>query len=189
MSESGLIDWLRLAASVGTPLTVACVGYFLNQRLKSIDDAQWQNRKITEKRIALFDAIAPDLNKVFCFCTFLGYWKDISPKEMLEAKRELDKTININRHLLSVNFYDSYEEFIHLAFRTFTGWGQDARIRAAIASGMADRKKHANYEWCSEFASMFDEETIPPADEFQASYNSVMGALRDCIGLDGDKPY
>ncbi len=185
LSETSLIDWLKLVASVATPLTVAVFGYFLNQRLKSIDDAQWQSRKITEKRIELFDEIAPELNKVFCFCTFLGYWKDISPEAMLESKRELDKKVNINRHLLSDEFYKSYEGFIHLAFSTFTGWGQDAKIRAAVASGMADRKKHANYDWKQEFASMFDEQSIPPRQEFLVSYSKAMEALRNCIGLDG----
>ncbi|MFB9150064.1 hypothetical protein [Roseovarius ramblicola] len=178
------LDAAKLVISILTPITVAFVGYFLNQRLKSIDNAQWQSRKITEKRIELYDDIAPDLNKVFCFCTFLGYWKDISPQDVLTTKRNLDKKVNIYRHLLSDDFYELYNEFIHLAFTTFTGWGEDAKIQAWIANGMADRRIHANYKWEAAYDDMFQENTIASSKKFQQTYFDMMNALRNCIGLD-----
>ena len=95
------MEVVRIVVSALTPVTVAIVGYFLNRRLKSIDDAQWQNRKITEKRLELYDQIAPDLNTIFCFLYWVGDWKEISPRQVVEAKRRLDKVVNIYRHLLN----------------------------------------------------------------------------------------
>ncbi len=105
------IEIIKLLSSIATPVVVAFLGYKLNSRLKSIDDAQWQSRKIVEKRLELYERIAPSLNSIFCFCTWVGYWKDISPKDLIQTKRDLDKTVNIYRHLLSEEFYHKYNDF------------------------------------------------------------------------------
>ncbi|WP_299960052.1 hypothetical protein [uncultured Roseobacter sp.] len=187
MSEPSIFDWLRLAISVATPLAVVAVGFHLNRRLKSIDNAQWQNRKITEKRIEHYDLLAPDLNKVFCFWTFLGYWKDIPPADILDAKRNLDRNVNIYTHLLGPKFYKAYQRYIHMAFQTFSGWGQDAKIRAAISSGRGNRQKHANYAWEEKFDKMFSTENLEDEQNFREAYYCCMNELRDCIGLDNER--
>jgi hypothetical protein len=89
------MEYFKLAASVSTPIVVAVIGYILNQRLKRIDEAQWQGRKIVEKRIELYDKIAPGLNKTFCFVMWVGYWKDISPKELIDTKRDLGECLKL----------------------------------------------------------------------------------------------
>lgn len=103
---------------------------------------------------------------------------------MLTAKRNLDKKVNIYRHLLSDDFYKSYDEFIELAFKTFTGWGEDAKIKAEIASGMADRRTHANYAWETTYEDMFEKTSFASSGDIKKAYLSTMNALRACIGLD-----
>jgi hypothetical protein len=61
------------------------------------------------------------MNRVYCFCRWVGYWKDVTPDEMLESKRELDRIINIYKYLLSEDFYKNYNRFIHTAFQTWVG--------------------------------------------------------------------
>ena len=176
-------EWMKLAASFTTPIIVAIAGYYLNKRLKSIDDAQWQSRKIIEKRLAIFDEVAPELNKVFCFCHFLGYWKEISPLEMIKTKRSLDRSVNIYRHLLSEDFYIAYNAFIHTAFRTYTGHGKDALIRSQIENHWGDQRVHATYQWDASFDSMFDRDNLPSDVELEKNYLLSMHALRKCVGL------
>ena len=159
MFEGFHVNWLETAkilSSIATPIAVAVVGYFINKRLKSIDDAQWQSRKIIEKRLDLYEKIAPNLNAVFCFLMWVGYWKDISPRKMIDLKRELDKTVNIYRHLLSEEFYESYNTFIMSGFRTFTGHGKDALIRSEIESFWGDRRTHRTFEWEDQFSDLFE---------------------------------
>ena len=177
------VEYARLAASILTPLTVLGIGYFLNRRLKSIDDAQWQNRKVVEKRLEIFDQLAPGLNQIFCFVMWVGYWKDVSPRDAVETKRDLDKTVNIYRHLLSEEFYDAYNEYIHSIFETFSGAGHNAKIRSTIESVDGDRRKHTNYEWEDEFDTWFSEDLTLTRQEVKKKYVAVMDALRDCIGL------
>ncbi len=177
------MEVVKLLAAFATPIVVAIVGFFLNKRLKSIDDAQWQNRKIIEKRIDIYDRLAPKLNLLYCFSLFLGYWKEVTPPQALQTKRELDKEVNIYRHLLSDKFYQSYNNFIHTLFRTFTGHGKDALIRSAIANEMADRRVHMATDWKAEYESMFDTNNSPAQKEIVDAYLNVMEELRKCIGL------
>ena len=163
------VEYAKLAASILTPLTVLGIGYFLNRRLKSIDDAQWQNRKVVEKRLEIFDQLAP--------------WKEVSPRDAVETKRDLDKTVNIYRHLLSEEFYDAYNEYIHSIFETFSEAGHKAKIRSTIESVDGDRRKHTNYEWEDEFDTWFSEDLTLTRQEVKKKYVAVMDALRDCIGL------
>lgn len=177
------MELAKLIASIATPLTVAIVGYLLSQRLKSIDEAQWQNRRIIEKRLDLFDQISPGLNEILCFLCWIGYWKDISPRQLVETKRRLDKTVNIYRHLLSEDFYTRYNEFIHLAFKTYTGRGKDALIRSEIANNWGDRRTQGNYGWEGGFDDLFVSDLTVPRHEIRQAYERTLQALRACIGL------
>lgn len=177
------IEVIKLLVSAATPITVAIVGFFLNRHLKSIDNAQWQSRKIIEKRLELFDEIAPKLNQIFCIVSWVGYWKDISPRDLIQTKRYLDRFINIYKHLLGENFHQSYEEFIHLVFQTYSGKGKDALIRSEISNFDGDRKTHTNYQWEDDFDELFDQNLPPPKHEVTASYEKTMICLRESIGL------
>ena len=186
MFSPGTKDWIeiiKLLSSIATPVVVAFIGYKLNGRLKSIDDAQWQSRKIVEKRLELYERIAPGLNSIFCFYMWVGYWKDISPKALIQTKRDLDKTVNIYRHLLSEDFYVKYNDFIHLVFLTYTGAGKDALIKASISGPDGDRRKHSSYAWEENFDELFASRDNPPKSQISKSYQEVMAELRKCIGL------
>lgn len=181
-----LKDWievLKLISSIATPIVVVLLGSKLNSRLKSIDDAQWQSRKIVEKRLELYDKIAPGINAIYCFCMWVGYWKDLSPKDIIQTKRDLDKTVNIYRHLLSEDFYNKYNNFIHLIFLTYTGAGKDASIRSAISGPDGNRIKHSNYKWEDDFISLFTVQENPTKNQIERSHEYVMIELRKCVGL------
>ena len=136
-----------------------------------------------EKRLELYDQIAPDLNAIFCFFVWVGYWKDISPKDLIEKKRELDKIVNIYKHLLSPSFYTAYNDFIHLVFRTYSGAGKDALIMSPISCSDGDRKQHTNYEWKDEFEHLFDTSSAPQKGDVVSAYNAAMKELQICIGI------
>ena len=127
--------WLQLISV----LLATAFGVVFLIRLRSIDDALWQSRLIIYKRLEIYDQIAPDLNRIYCFRRLLGYWKEISPPDLIATKRRLDRAVNINRHLLSEEFYRAYLDFMGVTFRTFTGPGEDAKIRAVVVHDLGDR--------------------------------------------------
>lgn len=174
----------ELVVGVATPVAVVLFGWILNRRLKQIDQAQWENRKIIEKRIALYDEIAPNLNLVYCFCAWVGYWKDITPAKMIETKRELDKIVNIYSPLIGEDFRKKYQSFIHGAFFPYQGPGKDAKILSRISGGNGDRRTDGNYDWDPAWDSLFDENGERSSTEINTRYLAVMDALRSSIGVD-----
>lgn len=171
--------WLQLLALlIATGLGVA----FLI-RLRSIDDALWQSRLIIYKRLEIYDQIAPDLNRIYCFRRLLGYWKEISPPDLIATKRRLDRAVNINRHLLSEEFYRAYLDFMGLTFRTFTGPGEDAKIRAVVVHELGDRRVHAAYGWDEAYEWMFDAEDLPTDYQIDEAYMQAMNGLKRSVGL------
>jgi hypothetical protein len=186
LSDLSFDQWInifRLIASVATPICVAIFAFGLNRRLKSIDDAQWQSRKIVERRLEIYDYVAPRVNEIFCFMMGFGDWKEISPEKILKSKRELDKQVNVYRYLLSEDFYTAYDEFIHAVFETFTGRGQDAKIKALISEEWGDRDQHTNYDWDPKFEKLFSKEQPSAVSTLQILYNKTMVEFQKCIGI------
>ena len=179
-----ILEIAKLTVGVLTPMSVAVLAWFLNKRMKRLDLIQWSNQKLIEKRIAVYDSVAPQLNLLLCFFTWVGYWKEISPQNAIQAKRDLDKAFNIYRHLFDVGVYDAYQAYIHLLFETFVGPGHDARLRTVAKGGDGDRKKDGLYDWKDEWDHQFAKpDKIPSKTEVRVAYGDLMSALTRALGV------
>jgi hypothetical protein len=115
------LELAKLFVSALTPIVVILVGFFINRKLKQLEAIQWANQKVVEKRLEVFDALAPSLNDLLCYFTYIGNWKELSPSKVVEIKRALDKKAYINAPLFSWQFLDRYAAFIGTCFRTYSG--------------------------------------------------------------------
>jgi hypothetical protein len=177
------LEIVKLLVGALTPVSVVVLGWFVSRRLKRIELVQWSNQKLIEKRLQVYDSIAPLLNRLLCFFTWVGDWKDISPEELIRAKRELDKVVNVYRHLFEDEVYKAYQAYIHLLFKTFMGAGVDARIRSFIKSPDGDRTSHCSYVWKTEWSQKFYENEVPSKSEVRIQYHRLMGLLRNSLGV------
>ncbi len=173
----------KLLIGVLTPLSVAVLGWFISRHLKRIDLIQWTNQKLIEKRLVIYDLVAPQLNMLLCFFTWVGYWKTISPEDVIKAKRDLDKTMNIYRHLFDDQVYAIYQEFIQILFDTYTSPGHDAKILSTIKSSDGDRTVHCTYQWKDEWSSLFVPDKAEFKDIIKAKYLELMSALTSSLGV------
>ncbi len=164
------------------PEAVLFVGWNLDKRLKQIEQIQWTNQKLVEKRLALYDAIMPGLNDLYCFYNFIGHWKELSPPEIVAIKRKLDRLVYVNAPLLPEEFSGAYKRLMDFIFKTYGSQGEDAKINASIASVHGDRTKHAG-QWENDWKNMF----VPTAQfdprEFDARYSEVVKAFQSAIGV------
>lgn len=80
-------------------------------------------------RRVLWEQIAPKLNKIYSYFLYDGDWKETNRSQILALKRDLDATMYTNKAFFSKPFFDNYLDFTKATFNTFTGWGQDARLR------------------------------------------------------------
>ena len=178
------LEVTKLAVDVLTPLVVALCGWYINRRLKRLDFAQWSSQKVIEKRLLIYDQIAPKINALLCFFTWVGFWKDVSPADAVRYKRELDKEINIYRHLFEEDVYRNYQTFIHLLFETYNGPGHDAKLRATVDGPDGDRRTQCNYEWDEAWRSIFsDSPQIASKSDVRSGYNELMKALTKAVGV------
>ncbi|MBO2961544.1 hypothetical protein [Burkholderia pseudomallei] len=177
------LEIVKLAAEVLTPVSVAGFGWLVSHRLKQLELVQWTNQKLIEKRLALYDTIAPLLNRLLCFYTWVGPWKDISPDDVIRAKRELDQTIHIYRHLFDDDVYRAYQAYLDALFDTHSGAGRDARIKSTIASPDGDRIGNGTYRWNPAWAERFTDANVASRDEVRARYQRIMDGLRISLGV------
>lgn len=182
-------DWsiafevIRVIIAASGPAVVAYVGLVLNRRLKSIDQAQWQNRKIIELRLDVYKDVSPKLNSLYCYCRWIGDWKETSPPEIVRMKRQTDKTVNVYRHLFDDRLYEAYNAFIHTVFQTYNDPGEDAKIRCQIVGKLGDRRAHYTGDWKPGWDEMFAIGNVAPEGDVEAAYGRLMAAFRASIGL------
>ena len=164
------MEFEQIVTVLTTPLVIAIVGIFINKNLAKYRSSLVLNVKLIEKRIEIYDAISVELNEVFQFMTRVGSWKDISPKKLIEKKRNLDQFVHQNKPYWCSDVLSAYTAFMEECFKTNTGTGEDAKIKADIV-------KYENLDhWAVKYNSMFtgeeaDKETI------RAKYNQLVGAV------------
>jgi hypothetical protein len=107
----------KLIISASTPIIVAFIGFFLNRNIKQIDKRQWNNQKIIEKRLQIYDNVVPLLNDILCYHCYIGSWKETSARKIIDYKRLLDKEINVYSPLFPKELMNKYN-MLSPRFRT-----------------------------------------------------------------------
>jgi hypothetical protein len=176
-------DWTsleiaKLVASLLTPIAVAIIGYFISSRLKSLDHRQWRSQKLIEKRLSVYDDLVPDLNRLLCYFTYVGEWRDVSPKDIVKLKRQIDRKTHLNAPLFSSDFHASIEKFLHHCFQTYNDWGHDAKLKTSFGR----RKESAPQFWQPEWEQCFAIEDTPQ-DVIKSAYKHAVEAIDRDIGV------
>lgn len=167
------LEIAKLIISILTPIIIAFLAFRFNKIIKRLDKQQWINQKIVEKRVEIYDNIVPKLNDMLCFYCYVGNWKEISPMDIIRLKRELDKEINIYAPLFSNSLVDKYNEFIHLCFKSFTGWSHDAKIKSLYGH----RQKH-NTKWDDNWIGCFDTNGVTDPKILREKYTDMMDTFK-----------
>jgi hypothetical protein len=177
------LEVVKLLVAALAPISVALLGWFISGQLKRLEDLQWKNRKVVEKRIEIFDRLAPDLNQLYCYFAWIGNWKELTPLKIIAIKRSLDHGFHVNRYIIGEEVFRSYDVFISLTFETFTGPNKDARIRTAITGPDGDRRSSSSYVWDNAWVERFTNKEIADRNSLHSSYAAVMKAFQRGIGL------
>ena len=175
------LEIAKLAVAALTPLLVVGAGFWLNGRLKSLEQAQWSRQKVIERRITAYDEMARPLNELYCFFCYVGSWKELEPSEVVQLKRKLDQTAHISAPLFEKGFLDHYNAMIDQCFATFGRWGDDAKLRA-----LPDRRRQAmGGDWQSKWGQFFaDASEVTEPRDIQKAYGELMAYMARAIGVE-----
>jgi len=174
-------NWLEIAkllAGLITPAALAIFGVYIHRVTKRFEQLQWRSQKLVEKRLAVYDDLAPVFNDVLCYFTYVGCWKELDPPDVVRLKRILDKKIHLAAPLFSESFCSACLEFQEICFETYTGWSRDALLKTQWK-----RRKEARLnDWQDEWADCFSESVSDP-EHVRSIYCRIMESFAVDIGV------
>jgi hypothetical protein len=175
-------DWnsleiAKLAVGALTPIFLFVLGYMVTRAARGVEEAQWASRKLIERRLDLYEQMAPILNDLFCFFTLVGHYREVTPPEALSRKRRVDRIFHAHAPLFSPEFRDRYEGFLNVCFLPFTGAAQPARLRASLAA-----QKRERTTWEPEWDEMFAQGEESSPDQIAAAYDDMMDSFASDVG-------
>jgi hypothetical protein len=164
------VQIVTLIVDALTPITVVILGVIFARASRKIEQVQWANQTVVTRRVEIFDKLAPGLNQLLCFATFVGVWKEIDPRKAIEIKRDLDQTMYANKVLFSDELFKAYQQFMATLFDMFGTIGADARVRAPIMSTLGSRR---DLRWWNDTISrLFTDEPVN-LEEIRAAYDAL----------------
>ncbi|MBS1793178.1 MAG: hypothetical protein JSS81_04960 [Acidobacteria bacterium] len=180
------LEVVKLIIGAITPIVVGILVWKLNEAIKRFEHRQWRNQKLIEKRLEIYDKIAPQLNDLLCYFTYVGCWKDFTPEQVIKMKRTLDKEIYLAQPLFSSHFFTYSMNFVNLCYEPFVGWGKDAKLRTKF-----ERRKEANNNWDSSWEEMFSKDEkgkdgkakVPDPKSVKEAYIKIMQCFSEEIGF------
>ena len=173
VNEPNWTDIVTAISAAAVPVLVVLLGIYLGR-------GQSRNEELVRVRLEYYKQLAPGLNRLMCYLTFIGTWRDDSPPDIIKLKRSLDSVFYSAAPLFSSDVESAYKAFAESAFSTFGPWGRDARINSS-----AFRRRQywkGPPAWSDGWDAMFalrDEEKISreSLQDFQVLYDALLSAL------------
>ena len=181
MIPAGPWNWLevaKLVAGLLTPIALTLLGVYIHRVTKRFEHLQWRSQKLIEKRLAVYDDLAPLFNDLLCYFSFVGSWRDMNPPQVVALKRTIDKRVFLASPLFTPEFFNACMAFQAMCFETYTGWGRDPRLRTPSAR----RREGRPDNWQEGWDLLFSEEVASKKD-VQAAYRRIMECFARDIGV------
>lgn len=178
------LEIVKLIVSLLVPIAVVFLGLIVARTTKRIEAAQWLNQKLVEKRILFVEAVTPVLNDLYCYYRWIGNWKELSPPDVLQRKRQLDRLFHTNRPFLASTAMQSYDAFSRVLFQTYSAPGKDALLRTAINSHDGNRASAYAGGWDPKWDGMFAAEAdLAKRSDISAHYDELIRHLAAEVGV------
>jgi hypothetical protein len=178
------LEIAKLIVSALTPLAVGAVAFQVTKATKRLEARQWANQKLVEKRIALLSEALPELNDLHCYFAWVGNWKELSPREILQRKRSLDRLFYANQPFFQPATIAAYEDFSAKVYKTYSAPGQNAQLRTGPTSGHGKRREAYGDGWDPRWNAYFaaeDDRTAP--EKVAAAYDALLRQFSAEVGL------
>jgi hypothetical protein len=174
----------KLIVSALTPLAVVVLAFQVTKATKRLEARQWVNQKLVEKRIALLTEALPELNDPHCYLAWVGNWKELSPQDILQRKRSLDRLFYANRPFFRPATIEAYEDFSAKVYKTYSAPGHNAQLRTGPISGHGDRRKAYGDGWDPRWNAYFAAEGDRTAlENVAAAYDALFRQFSAEVGL------
>ncbi|WP_159021508.1 hypothetical protein [Formosa sp. L2A11] len=171
------LDIAKTLILIATPV----IGGIIAFRLSKIEKKKWTSQRIIEKRLEFYDLVVPDLNDLYCYYRCFGNWKELTPIDIIQKKRKLDKSFNIYLYIFkdSEGLSDTYYSFIHYCFNTGTGGDNKGKIKMNLS------KRKILPNWDSNWDNLFSwDQEDGDQDKFHELYEDLMNLIKNELDVD-----
>jgi hypothetical protein len=177
------VQVVTLIVDALTPITVVVLGVLFARASRRSEQVQWGNQTVITRRLDIFGKLAPGLNQLLCFATFVGTWKEIDPHNAIAIKRDLDQVMYANKVLFSDELFAAYHEFMSTLFAMFAATDADALLRAEITHHLGDRRKLP--WWDDTMTGLFSTGDTVETGKVQTAYDRLMEQFRADLNITG----
>ena len=138
------LEVAKMSASIVTPVAIAFLGYAFwstqrgvvenweKQQLierQILDSRERERDRLREFRLAILKDAAPLLNDIYAYHFYIGSWKELTPANIIEKKRHLDRLMYSNEVLFTSDFFNAYRDFMKQSFATARNYIGESKIR------------------------------------------------------------
>lgn len=185
------LEVMKILVAASLPIMVVYFGASIKagQDRVAIEQAQQsarlQQQQVTLERVAKwrfdrYEQAAGLLNDMYVYFIYVGKWKELTPRDIIERKREVDKIFYSSGPIYSKALISRYDMLIDEMFKHFQGWGEDAMLRTSIAhrkEGAERAGQHWDEAWSGRFTEEENENNITSA------YNELTRQLALDLGI------
>lgn len=172
------LEVVKVIVSILTPLVVGAFGYWIQSTIASQAEEFKSTQRIVDRRLAVYDEIRLGLNSIYSFVEDVGTWKLDTPESIAVHRRAIHAAMHTNRAIWSPQTFEAYLDYMdRVAFKTFSGVGQDAAIRTR------KRQKEVGIaSWKREWSERLTDEKDP---RHQEKYDLLQVLLARDLRLSG----
>lgn len=191
--DKALLEVIKTIASIAMPIVVVVVGMLVTRSVKRLEGRMWFDQKLIEKRIKVYEELAPLLNDLHCFFCRVGHWKQMSAEDVVSTKRKADKVFYVNQFLFSETFQSLYFDYmLGICFKPYPGHGRDAWLRASpklYAGVIKDWKNEETERFADDAGNPDDDRRKRFYEMLMNRFSTELGVRRESsIELVGKKP-
>jgi hypothetical protein len=189
------LETVKFVTSIATPVAIAFLG-LVAWNIQRDTVQNWESRqqvhkqelesrdkerdRVRDLRVGIYKDAAPLLNAIFAYHFNVGPWKELTPANVIEKKRQVDALMFSHEALLSQDFFKMYNAFMRESFRAARNHYGESRIRTKIDC----HRPHlpdGEAKWTAWFTNEDNRENICLA------YRELLGRLPEELLLHGLK--
>jgi hypothetical protein len=174
------LEIVKLVVGSLTPIFLFVPDVMSTRAANRVEEAQWASRTLIERRLELHKEMAPRLNQLLRFFTWIGDFRIIDPPMAIRIKRELDRTFFANKQLFGPGFDERYLTFIDSIFEPWSGSGHAAKLKTSADRFRIERGR--KIEWNEEWDGLFSARPGDPKPQLHA-YNELMEFFATEVGV------
>nr|VFK44010.1 MAG: hypothetical protein BECKTC1821E_GA0114239_103025 [Candidatus Kentron sp. TC] len=171
---------MKLLVSATIPALILYFGYQLNSDLETKQAERIALERVVEWRFEQFKELSALVNDMYVYYIHVGKWKEFTPLDIVEKKREVDKIIYAMGSIFSEEMKRKYNLLIGEMFSTYQGWGEDARLRTSITYRREAARK-SRIEWDTNWDKRFIEEDN--RTKIKNAYKAFTSQLADDLNI------